>query len=180
MVVIWSTVMQWYSVLLLPNCNRFAVKCRVHTRAASKPLGVLSLSLQNCPEAAAPSDAPSSCAPEHNNAEAGGDAATATLSSFGAAVKEAMASLVPACVSLPLTVNMVREAKRLCVYLVSERMKRPGFLSFSSIVWISSEVADAWLESLLQLLMIQSVDLVLFIKGVDQLHRKCSGQASAE
>ena len=104
-------------MLLLLSCNSFAVTCRVHTRAASKPLGVLSLSLQNCPEAAVPSTDPSSAAPEYNSAEAGGDTASSTLSSFGAAVKEAVGSLVPACIALPLTVNMVKQAKRLCVYI---------------------------------------------------------------
>ncbi|KAL3146743.1 hypothetical protein ABBQ38_014728 [Trebouxia sp. C0009 RCD-2024] len=77
---------------------------RVYTRAASKPLGVLSLSLQNCPEAAVAPDALSSSAPD---AGARASPTAAPLSCFGAAVKEAMASLVPACVALPLTVDML-------------------------------------------------------------------------
>lgn len=118
--------MQWYSMLLLPDCKSFAVHCRVHTRAASKPLGVLSLSLQNCPEAAAPSDTPSTSAPDNNGAEAGANGVTSPLSIFGAAVKEAVASLVPACIGLPLTVNTVREAERSCIHLVRERIFQAG------------------------------------------------------
>lgn len=102
--------MQSFNVNLLIECNSFAVQCRVHTRAAAKPLGLLSLSLQNCPEAAIPSHAPSTCASDRDAAKGGGNATTAPLSPFGAAVKEAVASLVPACVALPLTVNMVRGA----------------------------------------------------------------------
>ena len=90
-----------------------AANFRVHTRAASKPLGVLSLSLQNCPEAAVAPDTLSSSAPD-----AGATASTtaAPVSCFGAAVKEAMASLVPACVALPLTVDMVRRANSVSLW----------------------------------------------------------------
>lgn len=84
---------------------------RVHTRPVSKPLGVLSLSLQNCPEASVAPDTLSSSAPGSINAGARGSATTASLSCFGAAVKEAMASLVPACVALPLTVNMLNSGQ---------------------------------------------------------------------
>ncbi|KAL3134977.1 hypothetical protein ABBQ32_007935 [Trebouxia sp. C0010 RCD-2024] len=77
---------------------------RVYTRAASKPLGVFSLSLQNCPEAAVAPDTLSSSAPD---AGARASPTAAPLSCFGAAVKEAVASLVPACVALPLTVDML-------------------------------------------------------------------------
>ena len=113
-----SAVMQWCSLAVLTNTNSVAVQCRVHTRAASKPLGVLSLSLQKCPEAAVPSDIPGSFAPEHSGEGTEGNAATSPLSSFGAAVKEAVASLVPACVALPLTVNMVRWVSSSCLQSV--------------------------------------------------------------
>lgn len=118
-----------FSAHLLIKCNSCAVQCRVHTRAAAKPLGVLSLSLQNCPEAAVPSHTPSRSAPDQDAAERGGNAATAPLSPFGAAVKEAVASLVPACAALPLTVNMVRGARRSCIQ--SERGVR-GFVGLNT------------------------------------------------
>ena len=89
----------------LPH-NLFPCTCRVHARAASKPLGTLSLSLQNCPEAAA--HVPGTAASEGSSTETGAAAKQMALSQFGAAVKKAIAKLVPACVALPLTVNMVR------------------------------------------------------------------------
>ena len=85
---------------------------RVHHRVSSQALGVLSLNLFTPAKdatppntAEGPDSADAGAAPEA--AVAASDASRVHLSPVGAAVKAAVASLVPACVALPLTVTTV-------------------------------------------------------------------------
>ena len=91
--------------------------CRVHKRVSSEPLGVssqplgtLSLNLITATDAATPATSADNAATAGCGAspEAGSSHASKDyLSHLGEAVKAAVASLVPACVGLPLTVAMV-------------------------------------------------------------------------
>ena len=83
--------------------------CRVYTRDNAHVLGVLSLSLQNCPAASS-----ASLLRETNNPRAPVDGSPGEpngmqgrVSSFAEAVKEAVALLVPACVAFPMTIAKV-------------------------------------------------------------------------
>ena len=81
--------------------------CRIHYRVSSQALGVLSLNLIAPASDATPPNAAKG--PDSVDAGAAPEAASKVhLSPLGAAVKAAVASLVPACVALPLTVPMVR------------------------------------------------------------------------
>ncbi|DBA73189.1 TPA: hypothetical protein ACH3X1_011268 [Trebouxia sp. C0004] len=88
---------------------------RVHHRVSSQVLGVLSLNLFKPRKDAIPSSRAQG--PDSADAGAAPGAAIATsdasrvhLSPLGAAVKAAVASLVPACVVLPLTVTTLNES----------------------------------------------------------------------
>ncbi len=105
-----------FSLVIVPEHMRETSRnlgCRVHNRTSSQALGVLSLNLFKTVEAVPPSRTES---PASGDAGAGAGhvapvAASNTsqegLSDFGAAVKAAIATLVPACVALPLTVTAV-------------------------------------------------------------------------
>ncbi|KAA6418765.1 MAG: E2F target 1 [Trebouxia sp. A1-2] len=85
---------------------------RIHHRVPSQALGVLSLNLITPAKDATPPT--TAKGPDSADAGAAPEAATAAshafgahLSPLGAAMKAAIASLVPACVALPLTVTML-------------------------------------------------------------------------
>lgn len=88
---------------------------RVHHRVSPQVLGVLSLNLFRPAKdriisnrAKGPDSADAGAA--HEPAVATSDASRAHLSPLGAAVKAGIASLVPACVALPLTVTMLNKS----------------------------------------------------------------------
>ena len=86
--------------------------CRVYKRIASQPLGTLSLNLFTAADAAPPATSADNAATAGGGAspEAAAGSSTASkvcLSQWGEAVKAAVASLVPACVGLPLTIATV-------------------------------------------------------------------------
>ncbi|DBB18520.1 TPA: hypothetical protein ACH3X3_000160 [Trebouxia sp. C0006] len=82
---------------------------RIHYRVSSQALGVLSLNLIAPANDATPPNAAKG--PDSVDAGAAPEAASKVhLSPLGAAVKAAVASLVPACVALPLTVPMLNKS----------------------------------------------------------------------